>query len=82
MASPTEPPTWRKKVRLEVAVPRNLNGTAFCTTMVKTERVGPMPSPARNIQPRSTHGSVSALMLVKRSDPTVTSTMAPRISDL
>ena len=34
----------------EVATPSFWNGTAFWTTIVKTENVGPMPRPAMNIQ--------------------------------
>ena len=49
-ASPTEPPIWRKKVRLLVATPSCRNGTAFWTTIVKTDSVGPMPTPVTNIQ--------------------------------
>ena len=33
-ARPTEPPIWRKKVRLLVATPSCRNGTAFWTTIV------------------------------------------------
>ena len=49
IASATEPPIWRKNVRFDVATPSTLNGTAFWTTIVKTEKVGPTPRPARNI---------------------------------
>ena len=60
MASATEPPIWRKNVRLDVATPSCLNGTAFWTTIVKTEKVGPTPRPARNIQSQTIGSGVSA----------------------
>ena len=63
-ARPTEPPIWRKKVRLLVATPSCRNGTAFWTTIVKTEKVGPMPTPAMNIQSHTVGMSVSAVSWV------------------
>ena len=49
MASPTEPPIWRKKVRLLVATPIRRTATAFCIATVGTEKLGPTPSPAISI---------------------------------
>ena len=49
IARPTVPPIWRKKVRLLVATPSFENGTAFWTMIVKTDSVGPMPTPVTNI---------------------------------
>ena len=41
MARPTEPPIWRKNVRLQVATPSFWNGTAFWMTIVNTDERGP-----------------------------------------
>jgi hypothetical protein len=59
IASPTEPPICRKKVRLDVATPSCWTGTAFWTTTVKTLNVGPMPSPSTNIQNQRDGSGVS-----------------------
>ena len=63
-ASATVPPIWRKNVRLEVATPSSWNGTAFWMTIVKTEKVGPTPRPARNIHSQTTSTGVSAVSWV------------------
>ena len=69
IASPTEPPIWRKNVRLLVATPSFENGTAFWTMIVNTDRLGPMPSPAMNIHSNRTGYSVSAVSWVIRLIP-------------
>ena len=70
MASPTEPPIWRKKVRLLVATPSFENGTAFWTMIVNTDRVGPIPRPAMNIHRNRNGYSVSARSCVMSVMPT------------
>ena len=52
-ASPTEPPIWRKKVRLLVATPSRSRGTAFCTATVKPASEGPTPRPRISIHSQS-----------------------------
>ena len=50
IASPTVPPTWRKKVSAPVAAPSWVKGAAFWTTIVNAASVGPIPIPAITIQ--------------------------------
>ena len=63
-ARATEPPIWRKKVRLDVATPIWRNGTEFWITIVNTENVGPTPRPARNIQNQTIGSGVSLVSWV------------------
>ena len=81
-ASATVPPIWRKNVRFEVATPSTLNGTAFWTTIVKTENVGPTPRPARNIHSQTTPSGVSAVSWVMNSVATPIRTIAPTSNHL
>ena len=83
MASATEPPIWRKKVRFDVATPSFWNGTAFWTMIVKTANVGPMPRPAMNIQTQTMGSGVSsASSCVISAQAMPISTMAPTTSHL
>ena len=52
-----------------VATPRKRNDTAFWTTIVKTDRVGPMPTPVMNIHSHSIGNSVVAVSWVIRVSP-------------
>src|SRR4051812_20804525 len=52
-ARPTAPPSWRKNPSAPVAAPSAVAGTAFWTTTVNTENVGPNPRPATIIQTAS-----------------------------
>ena len=69
IASPIVPPTCWNRVTLLVAVPRNRTGTAFCTTSVKTAKLGPMPTPVIAIHSHSIGSGVSGRMLVSRNSP-------------
>ena len=82
MASETEPPIWRKKVRFEVATPSSWKGTAFWMMIVKTAKVGPTPRPARNIQNQTIGNGVVEVSWVMSAAETPMSTMAPTISHL
>ncbi len=77
MASETEPPIWRKKVRFEVATPRSWKGTAFWMMMVKTAKVGPTPRPAMNIQNQTMGNGVVDVSWVISADEMAIRTMAP-----
>ena len=76
------PPIWRKNVRFEVATPSSRNGTAFWMTMVKTENVGPTPSPTMNIQSQTTGTGVSTASWVMNRVPTPMTTIEPTSSHL
>src|SRR5262249_29399731 len=82
IASATEPPIWRKNVRLEVATPSMLKGTAFWTTRVKTANVGPTPRPAMNIQSQTTGIGATARSWFTSAMATAISEMAPTSSHL
>ena len=81
-ARPTDPPIWRKNVRLEVATPRALIGTAFWTTIVNTPSVGPMPRPVMNIHDQRTGSGVSAWMFDIRYRPTAMTARPAMITGL
>ena len=82
MASPTDPPTCRKKVSELVAAPSIRGATALWTMIVKTANDGPMPSPAMNIHSQTLVTGVSARMPVIRASPMVESSMAPTVIHL
>ncbi len=81
-ARPTEPPIWRKNVRLDVATPRARIGTAFWTTIVNTASVGPMPRPVMNIQPHRTGSGVSAWIWDIRNRPKAMTASPARMTAL
>ena len=81
-ASAIVPPICRKNVRLEVATPSCRNGTAFWMTMVNTEKVGPTPTPAMNIQSQTTGTGVSFVSWVMNSVATPMITIEPTSSHL
>jgi hypothetical protein len=45
MATPTEPPMERKKLTVEVALPRSAAGTEFWVARIKVCSVRPIPTP-------------------------------------
>src|SRR5262249_22765992 len=69
------------KVRFDVATPSLLNGTAFWTTIVNTDSVGPMPTPVMNIHTHRTGRSVFAWMpRIRDSPPAMIATPARMIA--
>jgi hypothetical protein len=48
-AVPKELPSVRKKVTPDVAVPRSVYSTVFCTAMVSTCMHSPIPAPSTNM---------------------------------
>ncbi len=80
--SPTVPPIWRKNVRFDVATPSLLKGTAFWMTMVKTARVGPIPTPVTNCQTQMVGIAVAAASWVKSTEPMPRTVSAPSSSTL
>jgi hypothetical protein len=71
IASPTMPPTWRRKVRVLVAVPNRSRGAAFWMTTVKTDIEGPIPRPVSASQSQRVGVAVDGLRWVIRKLPTI-----------
>jgi hypothetical protein len=82
IASPTDPPTCRKKVSELVAAPSIRGATALWTMIVNTENDGPMPRPAMNIHSHAVVIGVSARMPVIRNRPIAEIAMAPTVIHL
>ena len=69
IAAPNELPMVRKNVTPEVATPRSVKSTVFCTTSTSTCMLMPMPAPSTSRYSDSTSVDVSASMRESSTKP-------------
>lgn len=70
MAAPKELPMVRKNVTPEVATPRSVKSTVFCTVSTRTCMLNPMPAPRISRSRDCTSTEVRASMNDSRTNPT------------
>ncbi len=68
-AVPSEPPISRKSVAPEVATPRSLYSTAFCTAITSTCITSPNPRPSTSMMSEAVMGPVSVVIRESRKSP-------------
>ena len=61
----------RKKLDVDVAIPRSANAAAFCTDNVRLGKISPRPAPRRNNTGASDNAPVSGPMVVNHNKATV-----------
>jgi hypothetical protein len=79
-ATPSAPPVWRTMMPAAVAVPIVCRGTAFCTAVVTTGKMQPMPRPTQVSEAPKTNMLVSTCNWASSTMPSVSITAMGSLS--